>query len=235
MMLSYAFFSEKGPRSENEDAVAIWEVVPGLVSLAVADGLGGHSGGKVASEKAVAMFGTAVESGRADLETVLQEIHKALREEQDENPQVRGMATTLSAVVANDTKFEFVHCGDTRIALQRGSGIKRLTVDHSEAQRLLAAGALTKEEYNLYPRKNVLESALGIWGAPRIDTGAFDLLPGDRIIITSDGVHGKVLLREMKAISDQVSTPTEFLDALASEVRRRYPEDNFSAAVLFVA
>ena len=117
--------------------------------------------------------------------------------------------------------------------MQRGSGIKRLTQDHTEAQRFLAAGKITKEEYWIYPRKNVLDNALGIGSRPTVDMNRHDICAGDRIMITSDGVHRKVFLREMKAISDLSKDASCFVENMMNAVRSRGPDDNFTIVAVF--
>jgi PPM family protein phosphatase len=235
VMFDYAISSEKGPRRENEDSVGAWELSDGGLAIAIADGLGGHMGGKFASRLAIEHFRQATETGRSpDLTSIARAIHTALKAAQERQPELRSMATTFSAAVLNSNKLHYVHCGDTRIALQRGGGIQRLTEDHSEAQRLFAAGKLTKEELINYPRKNVLESALGASNEPTIDAATIELTVGDRIFITSDGVHGKILLREMKRLSDESRDATTFVFRIVDAVKARGPDDNFSIVAAFL-
>jgi PPM family protein phosphatase len=163
------------------------------------------------------------------------EIHVALKTAQEKSPELRNMATTFSAAIIEKKQMYFVHCGDTRIVLQRDNGIQKLTEDHSEAQRLFSAGKLTKDEFANYPRKNVLESALGASNDPTIDTRKVELRMGDRIFITSDGVHGKILLREMKVLSDLSKTATAFVGRIVDAVNAKRPDDNFSVAAVFLS
>jgi protein phosphatase len=130
--------------------------------------------------------------------------------------------------------MEFVHCGDSRIVVSRGAGIKRLTTDHSEAQRLFASGKLTREQLANYPRKNVLESALGIKGDPLIDTGNFPLLLGDKVFFTTDGLHNKIMIRELFQICQKSRSAQQAIDWLSDEMSKRNPDDNYSCACVFV-
>ncbi len=235
MKFRFATASEVGPRSANEDAVGGWSPTPGLLAVAIADGLGGYNGGKQASDIAIRMFGTAIEQeANADLRGLALAVHDAIREEQRADPKLRGMATTLSGAVIIADQVNFVHCGDTRIVLQRNNGIRRLTVDHSEAQRLLEAGAITREEYASYPRKNVLESALGVAETPRIDVGVHDVMPGDRMFFTSDGVHSKVYLQEIRDVSVRSIEPEDAIQEIVGMVKTRSPEDNYTVAAVFI-
>jgi PPM family protein phosphatase len=235
MNFDVAASSEKGPRRRNEDAAGAWVVSPSRAGLVVADGVGGHVGGQRASSLALNKFHTYI-SGQApiDLEGLANAIHAEIRKLQLEDAQFETMATTFSAVVVDGTKMQTVHCGDTRIVLQRGQGIRRLTEDHTEAQRFLTEGLLSREEYDSYPRKNVLDSALGVRGSPRIDSLSRHIEKGDRIFITSDGLHAKIMLRELKRISDSSSSAEQCVNALMLCALKREPDDNFSVSALFV-
>ncbi len=235
MKFRFAIATEVGPRSANEDAVGVWPSDGDRFAVAIADGLGGYHGGQQASNIAIRMFGSAIEQDAyADLEGVAFTIHEAIRREQQGDLKIRGMATTLSGAVIIADQVRFVHCGDTRIVLQRNNGIRRLTVDHTEAQRLLEAGAITREEYASYPRKNVLESALGISDTPRIDVGTQGIEAGDRIFLTSDGAHSKVYLREIRDISVRSAGPAEAVRDIVGIINARGPEDNFTIAAVFI-
>jgi serine/threonine protein phosphatase PrpC len=234
-MFDYAIATETGPRKENEDSVGAWALSETRFAAAVADGLGGHAGGKLASNLAIEMYRSSVENSVSpDLRDVAKAIHAALKVEQDKAPNLRSMATTFSAAIIEQTQMRFVHCGDTRIILQRGSGILKLTEDQTEAQRLFSLGKLTKDEFVSYPRKNVLESALGAASAPTLDAKTIELRAGDRIFITSDGVHGKILLREMKAISDASPNAATFVSSIVDAVNAKRPDDNFSVVAVFL-
>ena len=235
MKFDVAASSEKGPRPRNEDAAGAWVVSPSRAGLVVADGVGGSVGGQRASNLALSKFHTYI-AGQApiDLAGLANAIHAEIKKLQLEDARYETMATTLSAAVVDGTKMQTVHCGDTRIVLQRGQGIRRLTEDHTEAQRFLTEGLLSREEYDSYPRKNVLDSALGVRGSPRVDSLSLDIEEGDRIFITSDGLHAKIMLRELKAISDSSSSAEQCVNALMLNALNRGPDDNFSVSALFV-
>ena len=235
LAFSWASFTDQGPRAENEDAVAVWQLGDDLLGAAVADGLGGHVGGKQASSLALEVLGNAIHrSTDLDLALVAREAHSSIRAEQERSPTARSMATTLSAALLTGNRAHIVHCGDSRIALSRGEGIMRLTEDHTEAQRFLQSGLLTPAEYRQYPRKNVLDSALGIHGEPRIDTSTVDLIRGDRLFFTSDGTHEKVALQELRTLSLNTTSPAELCEAVRALVLERTAADNFSLVAVYV-
>jgi serine/threonine protein phosphatase PrpC len=170
----------------------------------------------------------------SDLRKIAEEIHSKICAEQQKNPSRRTMATTLSAAIFSPGLMEFVHCGDSRITIARGSGIRRLMTDHSEAERLFASGAITKNEKANYPRKNILESALGIQGTPTIDTGNFSLMLGDKVFFSTDGFHNKVLIRELQKFSLKWIAPTDAIRQMNNEMKVRDPDDNYTLACIFV-
>jgi PPM family protein phosphatase len=229
MNIDVAQFSDAGPRQNNEDAVLALDLGNGRAILAVADGLGGHFGGKEASQIAVDSIKSA--GFGSDLQQVLFNAHSNIAEAARSNDSLKGMATTATAVEIDGTTLRGAHCGDTRCVVQRGSGIRKLTTEHTEARRLFESGKLTKTEFLKYPRRNILYQALGADKEPVIDNFDFALQAGDKILITSDGVHEKLLMREML----QICLQSESVDAIASNIREaillRSPEDNFSVVV----
>ena len=235
MRFDTATLSESGPRVENEDAVGIRPLGLNRVAVAVADGLGGHFGGRIASHLAVdTFFDFAANESALDLRNAVEQIHLKIRIEQEKNPQYRSMATTFSAAIFSADLMEFVHCGDSRIVIARGAGIRRLTTDHSEAQRLFASGKLNRQQLANYPRKNVLESALGISGNPAIDTGNFPLLLGDQFFFTTDGFHNKIMIRELFRLSRRFRAAQDAINCLSNEMSDLDAEDNYSCACVFV-
>ncbi|QWG12749.1 protein phosphatase 2C domain-containing protein [Bradyrhizobium sediminis] len=223
-----------GPRPENQDAIGLKEFGAANLVVAVADGLGGHAGGRIASMLAVETFVDLASERNVDLQSVALHIHSQIREYQQRSPEIRTMATTLSGAIFRSGLMEFVHCGDTRISVARNAGIRRLTVDHTEAQRLLSSGAITKAQFEDYPRKNILESALGIKGEPKIDAGSFPLMLGDRFFFSSDGFHNKIPLRELFVLTSKVRTPQAVIKILSDKMALRNADDNYSIATVFV-
>jgi protein phosphatase len=195
-------------------------------------------GGDVASSLAVAVFRDYVNQYGVNHESMLlgaRAAHNRIREVQMSSDVGNRMATTLTAVALSRDGIIGVHCGDSRAVIARRNGIKRLTKDHSEGQRLFDANKLSKEEFANYERKHILESALGDREDPQIDSFSFDLLPGDRVLLTTDGVHNLVLLREMQRLSSTSPTPSDLIKRVASIVGERGPSDNYSMIALYAA
>lgn len=221
-------FSEPGPRSTNEDAL-LMRLEGDLAILAVADGLGGLGGGGTASDIAIQLVKSA--SPDKDLHQLVHEVHEAILAAQAEDGSA--MATTLTVARIRGNILDGAHCGDTRCIIQRGNGIRKLTRAHTEAQRLLDAGKLSKKQFLEYPRRNILESALGTQKAPRIDNFSIELKTGDRIVLSSDGVHEKVLLRDLLEIIKD-GDAFKITQALKNAVLEKGPEDNYTAICAIV-
>jgi serine/threonine protein phosphatase PrpC len=235
MSFDVAVLSETGPRAQNEDRVGVWRLPGDRIGLAVADGLGGHAGGEVASELAIRRLGEVITvNWDTDLEAVARAIHSELKDQQEIHPEWREMATTLSAVIISDEALRGVHAGDSRVVISRGGGIRKLTQDHTEVQRLLLSNRLTPDQARAYPRRNILDSALGIKTDLRIDRIEFQVKPGDRLILSSDGVHDKILLRELLELTNGFTTASEVVEAVKTEMGKRGPEDNYSLICCFI-
>lgn len=238
MSVSYYSSTFAGPRKINEDAVSCWVAATGQTVACVADGLGGMGDGEVASTIAIAAFAAFLQDKGVSSETLISgawSAHYKILEAQSRSPRASKMATTFTAVAVDNEKLLGVHCGDTRASIVRRSGIKRLTKDHSEGQRLFDAGKLTKAELRGYQRQHILESALGDQYEPQIEGFHFRIEPGDRILLTSDGVHNVVFLRELQKIASDSNGPKEICDAVAALVQERGATDNFSIVALQIA
>jgi protein phosphatase len=237
MRFATASFTEAGPRTVNEDSVGIWDLQGGAVAVAIADGLGGMGGGDTASRIAIDLFSNVVTEQnptQLNLSDIAKLIHSEIRSTQVPGSSESTMATTLTAAIFNNSTLAGVHCGDSRAAIARADGILRLTKDHTEAQRLFDQGKLSKTELINYPRRNIVDSALGAHKEPKIDVFDFDVRVGDKFFFTTDGLHEKILLREMRAIAAEFNEPSPFVEKMRAIVRDRGAEDNFSLISVFV-
>lgn len=221
--------SDQGPRSSNEDSIALLCNERGPYLFAVADGLGGHFGGEHASKIATDYLKTHVQDIQPpDFGKAFRDLNDLIISQQV-SPELRNMATTLTVAWTNGKTLVGAHCGDTRCVVARGTGIRRLTIEHTEAQRLYEGGKLTKEQFLNYPRRNILDSALGGERQLRVDLFTFELQANDWIVLTSDGVHEILKLREMQKILLSCSTPQDAIDGIRIAVEERGAVDNFSA------
>lgn len=238
MTYEIAKSTNQGPREHNEDAIAVWELADGGVAAAIADGLGAMGGGNIAAEMATHSLSSKITESNissAKLEQTVREIQKHLEKKQRENDHLSKMATTLTAAIFSKNEVTGVHVGDTRAVIVRRRGIKRLTTEHSEAQRLFEAGKLTKGQMLDYPRRHILESAIGADSPLRIDTFCFDVQPGDKFLFTTDGVHSLIRLQEMYEIAKHHDKPKALVEAVVAEVENRNVKDNYSIVAVHVS
>ncbi|MBT5575988.1 MAG: serine/threonine-protein phosphatase [Microbacteriaceae bacterium] len=186
-------------RASNQDSGSV-----GRNLFVVADGMGGHAGGDVASALAVkhlfALDSThgSVEEAREALFRGILDAGATLTNAVEEHPELTGMGTTVSAMIRVKSQMVIAHIGDSRIYRLREGVLEQITVDHTFVQRLVDSGRITPEEAAVHPRRSVLMRVLGDVDAdPEIDTHIVDTLPGDRWLLCSDGLSGYVSERDI--------------------------------------
>lgn len=189
----------------------------GVRLFVVADGMGGHAGGDVASAIAVQRIleadveYTSAHDAEFALQAALIAANSLLAESVFEHPELTGMGTTVSALVRVDDKVAIAHIGDSRIYLFRDGELSQISVDHTFVQRLVDSGRITPEEAAVHPRRSVLMRVLGdVDSAPEIDTMILDTRAGDRWLICSDGLSG--------VVSDSSIAETMIRDVAPNEI-----------------
>ena len=189
-------------RSSNQDSG-----YAGVHLFFVADGMGGHAGGDIASAIASQHISLADEplATSAEAEQKLIDYIYQAKQKIDasvkQHPAITGMGTTLSAMMVTGTKVTIAHIGDSRIYLARDGVVKQITTDHTFVQRLVDTGRISEEEALVHPRRSVLMRVLGdIEQFPEVDIDTYETKPGDRWMACSDGLSGVVPDQLMKNI-----------------------------------
>ena len=179
-------------RDTNEDNAYAGERI-----FAVADGMGGHAAGEVASALVVAALEALDQREEIkpdDVREALVEANQAMLA--DEHPEREGMGTTVSGIALLDLSGKqhwlVFNIGDSRVYRYADDSLSQLTVDHSEVEELLAQGLLTPEEALDYPRRNVVTRALGLPYAPQPDQWVLPARPGERFVICTDGLTNEI-------------------------------------------
>jgi len=204
--------------------------------LVVADGMGGHEGGEIASGIAVEMVRQTWSSGTGDpadlLIAALNNAHSAIQDYAREHPELAGMGTTCTAVAVIGDLLYYGHVGDSRLYLIRAGAIRRVTHDHSLVQRLVDSGAISEEEAAEHPDRNVLVSALGMRGAVSVDVpdGGVPLEPGDTLLVCTDGLHGLVSDAELLDVVTRCA-PRQACQELVQLARDRGGPDNITLQI----
>jgi PPM family protein phosphatase len=214
LALTISHLTDRGlVRPRNEDALAYLLLADdgGRALLVVADGMGGHAGGDVASGLAVdacsRAVAEAVHQGRAPEEAVRESIEAANRAvllAQRASPANGGMGTTLTAVLIWDGAAVIGHCGDSRAYLLHDADFRQLTSDHSVVGELVKAGQISEDEAMVHPQRNLVTQALGMRESlePELLTAAWQ--PGDVLLLCTDGLTNLVRLQEVR---EEVSRP----------------------------
>ncbi|MCU0306304.1 MAG: Stp1/IreP family PP2C-type Ser/Thr phosphatase [Thermoleophilia bacterium] len=198
-------------RAENQDRDL---VAPPLI--AVADGMGGHQGGEVAADMAVAaMRSIGGEPSPEALREALERANRDIREAAADDPSRAGMGTTATAGIVGEGRLHLAHVGDSRAYLVRDGQMAQLTADHSIVAELVRSGSLTPEEASRHPSRNVITRALGAEREVKVDTTEQELEPGDVVLLCTDGLTGYVPDSEILRI---VSTSPALREAAAELV-----------------
>lgn len=218
-------------RALNEDR---YFTGPEMGIYAVADGMGGHEAGEVASAAVVeslATIGTAVTPTDllARLEDRILRAHETIRRV----GQARGktVGTTLAALLVFEPDFACIWAGDSRIYQLRGGRIMQLSRDHTEAQLLLDSGALTPEEAKVWPRRNVITRAVGVRPEPELELLSGVLEPGDVFVLCSDGLTAHAEPEDILARAGGVD-PQAACDALVALSLERGGSDNVTVVIV---
>jgi PPM family protein phosphatase len=224
-------------RAVNQDAFWAGDV-PGKGALGiVADGMGGHKTGEVASQQAVSVFRAALARSRAHPPAALARAAQAANLEiyafALANPEHRGMGTTLTAVLVDDQVAIVGHVGDSRAYLVRDGQIEQLTHDHSWVADRVRQGLLSEDEARRHRWRNVITNALGATATFKLDLQHFAVRDGDRILLCSDGVSMLLSDATMCAIVSG-HEPQVAVRQLVAETNDRGSPDNVTAVVLHV-
>ena len=221
-------------RSNNQDSG-----YSGRQLFMVADGMGGHAGGDVASAIATKRIIEAdqpyqtPQDAEFALQAALIAANSQLAETVFEHTELTGMGTTVSALVVLEGEVAIAHIGDSRIYLLRDGELSQITVDHTFVQRLVDSGRITEQEAMVHPRRSVLMRVLGdVESSPEIDTSILATLPGDRWLICSDGLSGVVSNSGIAAALQTSLGPQGVADRLVKESLDGGAPDNVTIVVV---
>ena len=228
--------SDKGKvRSSNQDSG-----YSGVNLFVVADGMGGHAGGDIASAIAtqhVAKVDDVYEDGELAIGALLnamREANEKLTETVSKFNYLAGMGTTMDAVLITENLANIAHIGDSRVYLLRNNVMTQITKDHTFVQKLVDSGKITEEEALYHPRRNVLMRVLGDASEePEFDIHQLELQAGDRLLLCSDGlcsyVPGQIIEENLK-----VTNLDEAIDLLIDEAKEYGAPDNVTVLLLDV-
>jgi serine/threonine protein phosphatase PrpC len=208
--------------------------------FAVADGLGGHQAGEVASKIAVDTLASLDNGGPwTDERTALDALRGAIkaanrkiREAASTNRSLEGMGTTITAVLENGDTLYLAHVGDSRAYLYRNGQLTRLTDDHSLVQQLVNEGRLTPEEAEHHPQRSIITRALGMDSDVEPDTATYKRRPGDRLLLCTDGLSGVVDEADIRRVLNRFRDPQEAAEELIARANEEGGPDNITVVVI---
>jgi protein phosphatase len=220
-------------RQQNEDAFLAEENL-----YVVADGMGGHNAGEVASELAVTTVKAGAKSGIHSMEQfreLVQQANTAIYTASLDDSTQSGMGTTLTAmavVPGEEPRVLVANVGDSRTYLFRQGVLTRLSIDHSYVQELVNEGIITPEEARVHPRRNIVTRAMGIERSVMVDVFSHMVRTGDRVVLCSDGLVDEVADVEIATVLQQHTDPQETAEALVMVANANGGRDNTTVVVV---
>jgi serine/threonine protein phosphatase PrpC len=222
-------------RTANQDALLAEDG-----RFVVADGMGGHLGGEIASQLTVdSMAEAAKPTSLDDVVVMVRGANDCVIDYATKHPDVRGMGTTVCLLMALSTdgpdRLAVANVGDSRLYLRDRRGLQRLTRDHSLVEALVREGRISADEAAVHPQRNILTQALGI--DRRVQLDVWELVPrnGDRFLICSDGLHGELTDATIDEILSTNPSPQAAADALVLAACEAGGRDNVTVVVVDVA
>lgn len=222
-------------RQQNEDSFLAEETL-----FVVADGMGGHNAGEVASALAVTTLKAGARLGidtTEDFRELVQQANSAIYTASLDDSTQSGMGTTvtaLSIVEGEEPRVLVANVGDSRAYLWRSGALSRLSVDHSYVQELVNEGIITPEAARVHPRRNIVTRALGIDRSVMVDVFTHFVRTGDRIVLCSDGLVDEVADTEIARVLGQHTDPQETAEALVMVANTNGGRDNTTVIVVDV-
>jgi serine/threonine protein phosphatase PrpC len=228
-------------RQNNQDRADFRQDLNGLILAMVADGMGGHQAGEIASELTVNIIAQQLQHLSADMDeeecryAILEAIHKANQQVYDksqENHDYSGMGTTVVLVLASSEWVQVAHIGDSRCYLVSFSTIDCLTSDHSLVNELVRKGQISLSEAEMHPQRNVLLRALGTDEFVEVDVHRHFWQVGDQLLLCSDGLTNMVSEERIHQILVSSLLIEEKAETLIAEALEAGGEDNVTVVIL---
>jgi PPM family protein phosphatase len=224
--------TETGRRPANQDAVLVERLPDGRELMAVADGMGGHQAGEVASRRALQVLRAAIVDG-ADLAGATRAANAAVHAAARENPSWDGMGTTLVALLRSGAEYHLANVGDSRAYRIGQQQVDQITRDHSFVAEALADGRMSEEDALRSLWRNALTRSIGAEPEVEVDLfGPYDATAPHIVVLASDGFHGTVAPDRLHACLAGSADPESLADRLIDEAYGAGSTDNISVVVI---
>lgn len=238
MNITYSGKTDKGKvRKKNEDSFLIEKLGEDEYLFVVADGMGGHLAGEIASKMACDIIQKGLKEGNRKnpfplLKRLFEEANRKIYAEGTIDPHRTGMGTTLTVLYLKGNKGYIVHIGDSRAYKIDKTRITKLTLDHSLVEKLLREGAISVEEARHHPKKNILYQSVGVYGEikPQL-VGPFTLKDGESLVLCTDGLTDYIEEEEIKNITNTLSAESA-VDRFIKLANERGGGDNITVIVI---
>jgi len=217
-------------REINEDAY----IANGKL-FAVADGMGGHNAGEIASSLALEVLSKNInleKDPKKNLSSNIRKANKAVYRESLSDPKKHGMGTTLTVLIPKNDKVYIGHIGDSRVYLLRNLELTQLTEDHSLVAQMVKEGSLTTGEAKLHPLRSVITRALGAKAVAEPDVFALSIKNGDKLLLATDGLTSMLADSEILKILIQDREPQSLCDLLVEAANKEGGSDNITVILI---
>ncbi len=244
IIVEHAGLSDRGlVREENEDS---WSAAPELGLFIVSDGMGGHLGGAVASrivaqalpkilrKRMAPIENFADPRAKKQLDGALSELSTQVREQSRDEPGLRGMGATVVLAMIREAKALVAHMGDSRAYLLRKECLTQLTHDHSVIQLLIDEGEIKPDEAATHPARGQVTRGVGMEGDPLPEVAQFDIEPGDRLLLCTDGLTGMLSDEEICKLLQSRTDPKIACQHLVDAANEAGGKDNVTAVILTI-
>lgn len=240
-MNGYYLTDQGRVRNHNEDAGGVFKNDFGQVLAVVADGMGGHRAGDVASHKAVSLLHNqwqeadqlhTPDESQTWLKQAIEMVNNEIISYANDHEDCHGMGTTVVAAICTSEFATIAHIGDSRCYFANTYGFKQLTEDHSLVNELVRSGQITEEQAEHHPRKNILLKALGTEYDIKVDVKSLEFEAGDRLLLCTDGLTNKVKEEELSLLASFEGDWAEFCQKFVNLANERGGEDNITLAVV---
>lgn len=218
-------------RDGNEDSYLVQEPF-----FAVADGMGGHLAGDVASRMAIQTItehsSGGTDTGPDDLARAMKNANSAIHDKASSDPSLHGMGTTCTLLLVGDSDIHIAHVGDSRAYLLRDGNLAQLTEDHTLVGRMVKEGRLKPEEAENHPQRSIITRALGVDENVEVDLINVSVEEGDKVLLCSDGLTSMIDVDSIRAALTNNDDPQTAVDTLIDLANEAGGEDNITAVLL---
>lgn len=240
--MQFFSMSDTGKLRKNNQDSAIAKEIGSFTLLALADGMGGHSGGEIASSLAIEEISTVISEKLTEkmlpgqimllLSEALEKANNKIREVAQSDPTLSGMGTTCDVCIASKNKMYVAHIGDSRVyKIAKDGTIKKLTRDHSLVEFMIENGTITPEEAENHPQKNVILQALGISDGIEPDVFQEKISPPDVILLCSDGLTNMLDDETIARASISDDKPSDIAEKLVGLANDAGGKDNITVVI----